>query len=126
MGPLETSNNASIAKGLPLFKTDLELVLDLPPAALVSRLQRVASMSCLLLSHLAWDNPKTQSCICEDDRLTQLFHLVDVGHDFQRILMKIKTLGNSSPLVTGVEHRKLEMVLPQALILVDCLVLMRI
>ena len=85
MGPLQTSNNASIEKGLPLFKTDLELVHDLLPASLISQLQRVASMSCLLLSHLAWDNPKTQSYICEDDRLMQLFHLVDVGHDFQRI-----------------------------------------
>ena len=34
-GTTETSNNASIEKGLPLFKTDLELVHDLPPASLI-------------------------------------------------------------------------------------------
>ena len=81
----------------------MELVHDLPPASLISQLQRVASMSCLLLSHLAWDNPKTQSYICEDDRLMQLFHLIDVGHDFQRILLKIKTFGQSLPSAIGLK-----------------------
>ena len=86
MGPISTVDNSSTVPGLPLFSSDEDLLSEMTPIAMLSQMQKVAAMSCLLLSHLAWDNPITQAHVSSEERILQLVSLIYSGSNFHRVM----------------------------------------
>ena len=86
MGPISTDDNSSTVLGLPLFSSDEDLLSEMAPAAMLSQMQKVAAMSCLLLSHLAWDNPITQAHVSSEERILQLVSLIYSGSNFHHVI----------------------------------------
>ena len=95
MGPIDTVDNGATTLGLPLFEKDVGMLQHMSSSNLVWHLQRVAAMSCLLLSHLAWDNAETQSHLGKEDKILQLVNLVDTGSTFQNILKRNEPMSSS-------------------------------
>jgi hypothetical protein len=87
IGPTDVSKNGACGPGLPLFRNDEGLLSHMSPDRLLWHMQRVAAMSCLLLSHLAWDNPATQAHLGNDERVMQLVFLIDTGSEFGKALV---------------------------------------